>query len=58
MSRVLCPLAILLLTAACCLAAEPTVVPHGRLETLNGYAVVAAYVLVKRRRVRRRRSAK
>ncbi|MBM4041387.1 MAG: hypothetical protein FJ290_23035 [Planctomycetes bacterium] len=33
--------AMLLLVAACSLAAEPTIVPHGRLETLNGYTVVS-----------------
>ncbi len=32
---------VLLLAAACSVAAEPAVVPHGRLETLNGYTVVS-----------------
>ena len=32
---------ILCLAAARCFAAEPTIVPHGRLDTLNGYTVVS-----------------
>jgi len=31
----------LIAAAANCLSAEPSVVPHGRLETLNGYTVVS-----------------
>jgi len=41
--RRLLPVALLLVShaTASLLAAEPTVVPHGKLETLNGYTVVS-----------------